>query len=429
MKKIRAQTSGLTGEIMVPGDKSISHRSVMLSGLADTPVYIRNFLRGADCLSTIDCMRAMGVTVEEIGETELKVTGRGLYGLRAPSRVLDAGNSGTTLRLLLGLTAAQPFSVTFTGDKSLQKRPMGRVLKPLTAMGASFSSQEGRLPITVQGQTEPLQSIYYEMPVASAQVKSAILLAGLYASGDTVVTEPYPSRDHTERMLAAFGVPIMRHHNAVKVRPIGELMAPEDITVPGDISSAAYWLVAGSLIYGSNILLKNVGVNPTRSGILDVLKHMGANIDILNRHTESGEEVADIRVRRARLKGTTFGAGIMPRLIDEVPIIAVAAVFAHGDTIIEGAGELRVKETDRLVAIKNEFNKLSPGSVELKGDGLVIHGGLPLQRAECATYDDHRMAMALSIFGAAGDGVYLDRPDCVDISYPAFYETLKRLGR
>ena len=428
-KEIRPLRHGVKGRLHIPGDKSISHRSVMFSALGSTPVHITNFLHAADCLSTVACMRALGATVEELGATELVVTGNGLHGLREPACVLDAGNSGTTLRLLLGLLAPQPFLATFTGDASLSRRPMGRVVKPLSAMGAKIvgRAQNTLLPLTVLAPDGKLHGMRYESPVASAQVKSALLLAGMFADGATTVVEPVTSRDHTERMLEAFGVATEKEGTAVTIRPVAEVQAPAAIEVPGDISSAAYWLVAGSVVPGSSLLLKNVGVNPTRTGILDVLKAMGASVTLENERVSGGEAAADIRVEAAKLHGTSFGAEIMPRLIDEIPVIAVAALFAEGDTVITGAGELRVKETDRLQAITDEFNKLAPGSVEASEDGLVIHGGTKVQCANCFSYDDHRMAMSLAILGTAGEGAEIERPDCVNISYPAFYGTLARL--
>ena len=429
-KEIERVTEGLHGEISIPGDKSISHRSVMFSGLGNAAVHITNFLHAQDCLSTVRCMEALGARVEFLGDTELVVTGHGIHGLKEPSAILDAGNSGTTLRLMMGILAPQPFLATFTGDASLCRRPMARVIKPLTMMGANIVGRDGNrlLPITVIPAGKRLKGMTYDMPVASAQVKSAILLAGMYAEGRTAVVEPFASRDHTERMLEAFGVRVEKRGTAVAVSPVEEFHPPEDIEVPGDISSAAYWLVAASIIPGSEVMLKNVGINPTRTGILDVLGDMGARIEIRNRRRSGGEEAADIRVCSARLHGTSIGAEIMPRLIDEIPILAVAAAFAEGATVITGAGELRVKETDRLQAVTDEFNKLSPGLVEAMEDGMVIHGGQPVRRAEAASCDDHRMAMSLAVFGAAGKGVVLGQPDCVNISYPEFYDTMERVG-
>ena len=426
MKKIVPLEHGLIGLLKVPGDKSISHRAVMLSSLGDSTVEVKNFLYGADCLSTIGCMRSMGVEIVDAGN-RLLITGRGLDGLIEPTNVLDAGNSGTTLRLLLGLLSTQNFLTTFTGDDSLRQRPMARVIKPLTSMGATIVGRNfnKNLPITILPSTSKLHGIKYEMPVASAQVKSAILLAGLRADSPTTVIEPHRSRDHTERMLEGFGARLERRGNAVTIYPIDRLQAPTSIEVPGDISSAAYWIVLASIVEGSDAVIEGVGVNETRTGIIDVLRAMGATIEFLNERSSGGELIADIRVMSTRLKGVEFGGETIPRLIDEIPIIAVAAAFAEGDTIINDVGELRVKESDRLAAIVEEFNRLSAGSFEAQGDSLIIHGRRQLSSARCSTRDDHRMAMSLSIFGAAGAGVELDRPDCVDISYPTFYQTLE----
>lgn len=430
MKTIEPARCGWRGTIDIPGDKSISHRSVMFAGLGDTPVHIRNFLHAADCLSTVGVMRALGVNVEFLNENELIVTGRGFHGLTEPLSVLDAGNSGTTLRLMMGLLAPQSFLSVFNGDVSLTRRPMGRVLLPLSKMGACIygRNNNNNLPLTIIPAREMLHGIHYNSPVASAQVKSAILLAGLYADAPTTVTEPYTSRDHTEQMLAGFGVHLERTGASVTVFPVAEggYRAPAEITVPGDISSAAYFLVAGSIIADSRLLLRNVGINPTRTGILDVLMEMGAHIIVHNERTSGGERVADITVETAALRGVSFGAEIMPRLIDEIPIIAVAALFAEGDTVITGAGELRVKETDRLHAIATEFQKLAPGSIEEHKDGLVIHGQAKMQRAQVSSCGDHRMAMSLAVLGAAAKGVIIEKPDSVNISYPTFFSEMER---
>ena len=424
---------GLHGEVQVPGDKSISHRSIMLSALGSTPVKITNFLYAQDCLSTAAVMEALGADIKIHSDTELIVTGHGFHGLHEPDTILDAGNSGTTLRLLLGLLSAQPFFSVFTGDASLHKRPMGRVVKPLSQMGATiYGRQENKnLPLAIVPAKGKLHGFTYQSPVASAQVKSAILLAGMYADSATTVVEPVVSRDHTERMLAAFGVPTEKQGTAVTIRPVAEndYKAPEAIEVPGDISSAAYWLVAGTILPNSDLLLRNVGVNETRTGILNVLEQMGAKFTLENERISGGEAAADIHVETSQLHGTSFGAEIMPRLIDEIPIIAVAALLAKGETVITGAGELRVKETDRLAAIETEMNKLAPGAVTATEDGLVIRGGQKLKKASCFTYDDHRIAMSLAILGAAGEGVELENPDCVNISYPDFYATLARLQK
>ena len=428
-KEIRPAKRGLTGKIRVPGDKSVSHRSVMFSAIAKGKVRVRNFLEAADCLSTAACMRALGAGVERQADGSFLVTGVGLHGLKEPQGVLDAGNSGTTLRLLLGILAAQPFFSALSGDASLSRRPMGRVVEPLTRMGATIRGRGANrfLPLAVLPHEGSLRAMDYESPVASAQVKSAVLLAGLYAERETCLTEPALSRAHTERMLSAFGARIEREGTKVTIEPADELFAPEEIVVPGDISSAAYWLVAASLIEGSDIILQDVGVNPTRTGILDVLSDMGANITIDNERESGGEALADIRVRTASRRGTSFGGEIIPCLIDEIPILAVAALFADGDTVISGAAELRVKETDRLAAVTTELNRLASGAVEAKEDGMVIHGGRTLSPASCRTYDDHRMAMSLAVAGAAGVGVTLDAPSCVNISYPSFYQTLDGL--
>ena len=432
LRIVEAAQSGWQGELTIPGDKSISHRSVMFAGLGDTPVHIKNFLHAGDCLSTVGVMRALGTAIEFLNENELIVTGKGLHGLSEPMTVLDAGNSGTTLRLMMGLLAPQPFLSVFSGDASLTRRPMGRVLLPLSQMGARIYGRSGNnnLPLTIVPTGEKLHGIHYESPVASAQVKSAILLAGLYGDGPTTVTEPYVSRDHTEQMLAGFGVRLERSGTSVTVFPVedGGYRAPEEITVPGDISSAAYFLVAGSIIAGSRLLLKNVGINPTRTGVLDVLTEMGAHISVQNERTSGGERVADIVVAAANLRGVSFGAEIMPRLIDEIPILAVAALFAEGDTVITGAGELRVKETDRLHAVATEFQKLAPGSIEEREDGLLIHGKAKPQRVQVKSYGDHRMAMSLAVLGAAAEGVLIEDPDSVNISYPTFFSEMERMS-
>lgn len=431
VKTIAAATHGWQGTIDIPGDKSISHRSVMFAGLGNTPVHIKNFLHAADCLSTVGVMRALGVNVEFLNEKELIVTGRGLHGLSEPLTVLDAGNSGTTLRLMMGLLSPQPFLSVFSGDASLTRRPMGRVRRPLSTMGARIygRNENNNLPLTIVPSEKKLHGVHYDSPVASAQVKSAILLAGLYADAPTTVTEPYISRDHTEQMLTGFGVHLERSGTSVTVFPVEEdnFRAPSEITVPGDISSAAYFLVAGTIVAGSRLRLNNVGINPTRTGILDVLRDMGAHISVQNERESGGECVADLLVEAAPLHGVSFGAEIMPRLIDEIPVLAVAALFAEGDTIITGAGELRVKETDRLHAIATELQKLSPGSIEEREDGLVIHGKSEIRRVQVKSYDDHRMAMSLAVLGAAGEGVLIENPESVNISYPTFFSEIERL--
>lgn len=428
LKEIQPIKTGLKGEILIPGDKSVSHRSVMFAGLCDSEVKITNFLHAADCMSTVNCMRALGVKVKELDENTLIVKGNGFHGLQESQSIIDAGNSGTTLRLMMGILAGQKFLTTFTGDASLSRRPMGRVINPLSQMGANIVGRKENklLPITVIPAKESLQGIDYQMPMASAQVKSAILLAGMNAEGKTTVTEPYTSRDHTERMLEGFGVKLEKSGTSITISKVEKMTAPKEIHVPGDISSAAFWLVAGSIIEDSDIILKDVGINETRTGIIDVLKAMGANIELLNVRDEV-EPIADIRVRYAKLHGTSFGADIMPRLIDEIPIITVASMFAEGETIITGAGELRVKETDRLQVITDEFNKVCP-CIKGTQDGLIITGSQRnnLQKAVCNSHDDHRIAMALAILGASGVGIEIENSECVNISYPTFYEILTR---
>ena len=362
----------LRGTVAIPGDKSLSHRSIMLAGLADTPVTVKNFLASADCLSTVACMRALGVSVHVRPDGDVIVQGKGLYGLSEPDNVLDAGNSGTTIRLLSGLLAGQPFFSVLTGDHSLRRRPMARIVTPLTQMGARLVGRENSryAPVAIEPAAS-LQGIRYTMPVASAQVKSAIMFAALYAASPTTITEPYLSRDHTERMFGQFGAPVLRDNLSVTVNPASSLRAPAVVNVPGDFSSAAFLLVAATIIPDSEVLLTNVGINPTRTGLLEVLREMGADIEVLAERRSGEEPVADLRVRSASLKGISVSSEIIPRLIDEIPILAVAALFARGRTRIEGAEELRVKETDRLRAMSCELVRMG-GDVTERRDGLII---------------------------------------------------------
>lgn len=432
-KVIERAERGLEGEVLIPGDKSVSHRSVMLSGLSNGTVHITHFLRAEDCLSTARGMEMLGAKIKHNDDGSIDVTGCGIHGMMEPCGIIDAGDSGTMLRLMIGMLAPQPFLTTFTGDAALYRRPMGRVIVPLTEMGAQIVGRDGNrlLPITIIPAKKKLHGITYKMPVASAQLKSSLLLAGMYAEGETTVIDPEMSRDHTERMMKAFGVNLKIDGNSVTIGAVDELKAPETMAVPGDISSAAFWMVAASIIENSDVLLKNVGVNVTRTGIIDILREMGADITIFDKHESGGEPIADIRVRSSRLHGVSFGKEIMPRLIDEIPIIAVAAMFADGDTTIKGAGELRVKETDRLHVVATEFNKFADCIDELD-DGLVIHGqgkSPRLSHATCKSYDDHRISMSLAILGAAGDGVEIEHADCVNISYPTFFDTLENIRK
>lgn len=411
------------GQIKVPGDKSISHRAVMLGSLANGVTEISGFLKGADCLSTIDCFRKMGIDIDINGEN-VTVHGNGLRGLLKPDEMLYTGNSGTTTRLLCGILAGQNFDTSITGDASIQKRPMGRVVQPLSMMGAKIENEY--CPLYITG--TKLHGIDYKMPVASAQVKTAIILAGLYADGETVIHEIEKSRDHTELMLSAMGADLTVDNLDITVKPTHDLTAV-NVDVPGDISSAAFFLVLGAIMPNSQITVTNVGINPTRTGIIDVLKDMGADITLENVHTSAGETVADITVRSSSLKGTTVGGDIIPRLIDELPIIAVAAVFADGQTVIKDAQELKVKETNRIRAVVDEFNKCGIDITETD-DGMIINGGKSIHGADFKTYGDHRMAMSLTVLAQLADGEStLDDSDCACVSYPTFFDDFYKLGK
>ena len=410
------------GQIKVPGDKSISHRAVMLGSLANGVTEISGFLKGADCLSTIDCFRKMGIDIDINGEN-VTVHGNGLRGLKKPDEMLYTGNSGTTTRLLCGILAGQNFDTSITGDASIQKRPMGRVVQPLSMMGAKIENEY--CPLYITG--TKLHGIDYKMPVASAQVKTAIILAGLYADGETVIHEIEKSRDHTELMLSAMGADLTVDNLDITVKPTNDLTAV-NVDVPGDISSAAFFLVLGAIMPNSQITVTNVGINPTRTGIIDVLKDMGADITLENVHTSAGETVADITVRSSSLKGTTVGGDIIPRLIDELPIIAVAAVFANGQTVIKDAQELKVKETNRIRAVVDEFNKCGIDITETD-DGMIINGGKSIHGADFKTYGDHRMAMSLTVLAQLADSEStLDDSDCACVSYPTFFDDFYKLG-
>ena len=415
MHKIRH----LRGEIRVPGDKSISHRGIMLGSLAEGDTHLHGFLEGADCLSSIACFQKMGIEIERDG-SNVTIHGKGLHGLHQPDGILDAGNSGTTTRLMSGILAGQDFSSTITGDDSLRTRPMKRVITPLSEMGAGIDSDNGCLPMTVTG--GHLHGIDYISPVASAQVKSCVLFAGLYADGKTSVTEPAISRNHTELMLRGFGASVKtdeeKHYVEVEPEPV---LHGQDITVPGDISSAAYFLVAGLICEDADILIKNVNINPTRAGILKVIEDMGGNISYTDRRTVSGEEVADINVRTSSLHGTTVEGEIIPTLIDELPVIAVMAAYADGTTVIRDAAELRVKESDRIATVTENLSAMGC-EITPTDDGYVINGGRPLHGASIRTYKDHRIAMSFAVAALNADGeTTLDDPSCVNISYPGFF--------
>lgn len=417
----------LRGEITVPGDKSLSHRAVILGALAEGETEISGFLAGRDCLSTVNCLRQLGVPVVT-AEDRVIVKGVGLEGLREPAGILDCGNSGTTARLLLGVLAGQPFFSVITGDESLRRRPMGRVTRPLVQMGACIAGRaQGRfLPLAVAGGR--LRPVFHRTPVASAQLKSALLLAGLFASGETVVSEPEKSRDHTERMLAAFGAKVACEGTTVTIEGRPRLKG-QKVNIPGDISSAAFFLVAAAITPGSEVVVREVGVNPTRAGIIDVLKEMGAELEIGGVRVESGEPVADIRVRYSELAGTEISGSLIPRLIDELPVLAVAALFARGKTVIKDARELRVKETDRIAAVAEEVAKLG-GRIVPTADGMIIEGMQALAGGTVSARGDHRMAMSLAVAALRAEGpVAITESECTDISYPGFWQDLAGLQK
>lgn len=428
---IEKPLSGLSlhGKIQIPGDKSISHRALMLGALAQGETQIQGLLLGEDPRSTAECFRALGAEISPLNTELVKVQGIGLGNLQEPLDVLNAGNSGTTLRLMLGILASHPGRFfTVTGDSSLRSRPMSRVVKPLQQMGATIWGRKDNslAPLAIQGQQ--LQGITYHSPIASAQVKSCILLAGLMAEGETTVIEPALSRDHSERMLQAFGanLSVNPEQNSVTISP-GAKLQGQTVIVPGDISSAAFWLVAGAIVPGSELLVENVGVNPTRTGILEVLEMMGADIQPENQRIVAGEPVADLRVKYSKLKSCEIAGDIIPRLIDEIPILAVAAVFAEGTTVIRNAEELRVKESDRIAVMASQLNKMGAKVTELP-DGLEITGGTPLIGADVDSFTDHRIAMSLAIAGLNAQGVTtINRAEAAAISYPNFTSTLQQI--
>ncbi len=416
----------LKGEVTIPGDKSISHRAVMFGSIAKGLTEITNFLQGADCLSTISCFGKLGIEIEN-GPDRILVHGKGLHGLTAPDSVLDAGNSGTTTRLISGILAPQSFTTTLTGDASIQKRPMKRIMEPLSMMGADIKSlnENDCAPLEITGR--PLTGIHYTSKVASAQVKSAILLAGLYASGETSVTEPVISRNHTEIMLSHFGAQITTKDTTASILP-EPVLEGRKIVVPGDISSAAYFIAAGLIVPGAEILIKNVGINETRDGILRVAKQMGGNITLLNENRDSGEPVADILVSYSSLHGTEIKGSIIPTLIDELPVIAIMAAYAEGTTVIADAAELKVKESNRIDVM---VNNLTAMGADITGteDGMIIKGGSPLHGALIHSMDDHRIAMSFAVASLQAEGTTnIEGGECVNISYPGFYKDLESLS-
>lgn len=416
--------SKLRGEVTVPGDKSISHRAVMFGALAKGRTEIKGFLRGADCLSTISCFRQLGISIEEDADRIL-VEGKGLHGLNAPADVLNTGNSGTTTRLIAGILAGQKFTSILNGDTSIQKRPMRRIMTPLSQMGASIRSLRGNdcAPLEIAGSS--LHGISYLSPVASAQVKSAILLAGLYADGATSVTEPAVSRNHTELMLKSFGADVKTEGLTATIQPEPSLHGM-DILIPGDISSAAYFIAAGCLVPNTEILIHNVGINPTRDGILRIAKEMGADIILLN-EKNIGEPVADLLVRSSSLHGVAISGEIIPTLIDELPVIAVMAAAAEGTTTIRDAAELKVKESDRIAVMTENLSAMGC-DITATEDGMIINGGKPLHGAVINSHLDHRIAMSFAVAAMIAEGeTEIKDADCVKISYPDFYHDMEKL--
>lgn len=419
------RAKALKGTVTVPGDKSISHRAIMLGAIAEGTTQVTNFLQGADCLSTISCFRKLGIEIENKGE-EILIHGKGLHGLHKPASILDTGNSGTTTRLIAGILAGQSFTTELNGDASIQSRPMKRIIEPLSSMGAKIESLRGNgcAPLRIEGTS--LHGIHHRSKVASAQVKSCILLAGLYADSPTSVTEPYLSRNHSELMLKHFGASVTSEGTTAQILPEPILHA-QKIQVPGDISSAAYFIAAGLIVPGSEILIKNVGVNPTRDGILRVLKDMGADITLLNESRENGEPTADLLVRHSELHGTTVGGAVIPALIDELPVVAALACFAKGTTVIKDAQELRVKESDRIEVMVENLRAMG-AQVTGTEDGMIIEDGHPLNGTVIDSRLDHRIAMTFAVTALASEGETLIKDaDCVRISYPGFYKDLQQL--
>lgn len=416
----------LHGRATVPGDKSISHRALLLSAIAEGTSRVEGFLPSADCLATLRAVRALGVEVEQHAPSTLVVHGRGLHGLQEPEDVLDCARSGTTMRLLAGLLAGQPFASVLSGEAQLRRRPMGRIVDPLRRMGATVLGRDGgrHPPLAIQGGN--LRGIDYQLPVASAQLKSALLLAGLYADRATILHEPGPARDHTERMLMAMGERLEIGDSGMEIGPGGGLQAM-DVAVPGDFSSAAFLIVAATSVPGSEITIEGVGVNPTRTGLLDLLHEMGADIMIQNERTLGGEPVADLTICAARLRGVEAGGDLVVRAIDEWPVLAVAATQAQGVTVLRDAAELRVKETDRIATTVQELRRLS-AHIEPRPDGFVVRGPTPLQGSTVQSHGDHRLAMALAVAGllAAGE-THVQHTDCIADSFPGFEETLAQL--
>jgi len=419
-----AQT--VSGEIRVPGDKSVSHRSIMFGSLAEGTTHVTGFLEGEDSLNTLRAFKTMGVEIEGPVDGKVTIHGVGMNGLKKPETVLDMGNSGTSMRLLSGLLSGQAFDVELTGDRSLSKRPMKRVTDPLALMGARVDTAEGgRPPLKIHGGSH-MKGIHYDMPMASAQVKSCLLLAGMYADGETSVTEPAPTRDHTERMLTAFGYPVKTEDNTMSLQGGGKLTAC-DIDVPTDISSAAFFMVMGAIAKDSDLVIKHVGINPTRTGVIDILKLMGADITLENNQEVGGEPVADVRVKSSQLKGIHVPEELVPLAIDEFPVLFVAAACAQGQTIVTGAHELRVKESDRIQVMADGLVELGVDATATD-DGMVINGGA-IKSGRVNSHDDHRIAMAFSVASLRAEGeIVIDDCDNVNTSFPTFVELANKVG-
>ena len=420
----------LEGELVPPGEKLISPRGVILNGLARGEARIDNFAPGADCLSTVRCLKALGgriVREGSRGSSTILVSGTGVGGLKEASNVLDAQNSATTMRLLGGLLASQPFLSVITGDASLRNRPMGRLIEPLRLMGAEVwgRGRDSLAPLVIKG--KKLRGIDFTLPVPSAQIKSAILLAGLFARGNTVLYQTIPSRDHTERMLRQMGTSLESQGNSISLLPLSSNLSPLNLRVPGDISSAAYFLVAAAIHPNARIVIEDCGINPTRTGIIDILLAMGAKLRIDHERLEAGEPLANIVIESSDLKGIEVGGDIIPRLIDEIPVLAVAACVAKGKTVIRDAGELRVKESDRIATVANELSRLG-AKIEPLPDGMIIYGGRPLSGAEVDSHLDHRLAMSLAVAGLVAKGeTVIKRARAAQVSYPAFWQTLQQV--
>ena len=426
MELVLEKNNKLRGNIFIPGDKSISHRSLILGSIAQGETRIYNFLNSLDCLKTLECMQALGAEIELGKDNSAKIKGEGLYGLQEPKDILDVGNSGTTIRLLTGLLSGQNFYSVLNGDVSIRKRPMKRVVEPLRLMGADIGGRkDGQFaPLSVRG--NKLNPLHYTLPVASAQVKTALLLAGLYITGGTIIKEPLPTRDHTEKMLEIMQADLKISPFEIKVMG-GKELRGTDIFIPGDISSAAYFIAAASILKDSQITIRQVGVNPTRTGIIEILKKMGTKIETLNYQIKSNEPQADLKIEYSKLKGVEIKKENVPFLIDELPLIAVVATQAQGKTVVSGARELRVKETDRIKAMVSELKKMG-ADIKEKEDGFIVNGPTGLQGAVCESYNDHRIAMSLAVAALLAEGkTIIKNSECIDISFPGFGKTLQKL--